>query len=65
MKIPRKLSKKQPSPLLKYLLFSNICSFMHYSKLWNGALHVETTQDGVLEGMPFNDAVNICEALTT
>lgn len=40
-KIPKRLSKKEPSPLLKYLLFSNMCSFMHYSQLWNGSLFVE------------------------
>jgi hypothetical protein len=35
--IPGKVPR-QPSPLLKYLIFSNVASFIYYCRLWNGDL---------------------------
>ena len=49
-KVPR-----QPSPLIKYLIFSNVASFIYYCRLWNGDLI----------DMPEDDAFNMCQALLT
>jgi hypothetical protein len=31
---------KKPSPLVKYLIFSNIASYIYYNRLWNGELFI-------------------------
>ena len=49
------LSVKKPSPLIKYLIFSNLASFVYYSRLWNGELYVEN-DDG---GIPCEEAISI------
>jgi hypothetical protein len=47
--------KRNPSPLIKYLIFSNLASFVYYSRLWNGELYVEN-DDG---GIPQEEAISI------
>ena len=49
---------KQPSPLVKYLLFSNVCSLLYYLRQWNGNLLVG-------EHMPLDQGLNVAEALVT
>ena len=50
--------EKQPSPLVKYLLFSNLCSLLYYLRQWNGNLIVG-------EHMPLDQGLSVSEALVT
>jgi len=50
---------REPSSLLPYLVFSNLASFLHYYRLWNGNLVVG---DGA---MPLEEAKHTCLALLT
>ena len=49
---------KEPSPLMKYLLFSNVCSLLFYLRRWNGRLILD-------DQLPKEAALNIAEALVT
>jgi len=55
-----KKAKSPPSPLITYLIFSNIASFLHYCRLWNGALYVDEQ-----DAMPSAEAQQVCKALLT
>ena len=41
IKVGKSIARREPSPLVQYLIFSNIASFMFYYRLWNGRLLVD------------------------
>lgn len=56
--IPKVLPIKNPSPLIDYLLFSNIASFLYYTRVWNGDLLVP-------QSLGFSEAESVSLALVT
>ena len=57
IEVGKSLARREPSPLVQYLIFSNIASFMFYYRLWNGRLTVEN--------LTLDEAKSVCLALLT
>ena len=55
---------RQPSPLVQYLIFSNMASFLYYYRLWNGELVVQKSENPE-RGLPMAEAKAVCTALCT
>lgn len=56
---------RQPSSLVQYLIFSNIATFVYYYRLWDCSLTIENDLSSSLQGMPAEEASNVCSALLT
>ena len=55
---------REPSPLVQYLIFSNMASFLYYYRLWNGEMVVQTSENPDC-GLPLAEAKAVCTALCT